>query len=174
MKIKTKESLDILEFIILVNSISAEYFNEHDEYTPHIGMLNAMRLFWNEYVEESDSELQHDIVEAEDLKPLVENEDFINAYNKAISYAGENKLDFANAYYNAMLIVENKKGSIDRLLDSVKSMIVDLFNKVAPMFTDENLDRIEKIGKDIASGKLSNQAIADAAINSGLIKNITN
>lgn len=172
MIIETRTNLDISEFVLIVDNIVSGFFDEDGKYTPHIGTLNSMCLFWNYYVTSSDCELGHNIEDASEMELLVSDNDFIKAYNDAVLYKGEQKLDFANAYYNAQLIVENKKNSFERVIENAEKMIFDLLEKIAPMFSEDNLAKIEKIGKDIAKGKISNETIAQAAINSGLIKNI--
>lgn len=83
MTVKTE--LGIIGYVSMVDEIVLEYFNADGEYQPHIGMLNAMRLFYNECVKESkfDEQLAHDNIDAMEMEALVADQEFIEAYNRA-------------------------------------------------------------------------------------------
>ena len=75
MDIKVKENFEIVDFATMVDSIVAEYFDAEGNYTPHIGMLNAMRVFYNECVTESKFDIQQIInnLRVDDLRQLIKN-----------------------------------------------------------------------------------------------------
>ena len=170
-------NLGIIDYVSVVNELALEYFNEDGEYQPQIGILNEMRVFYNVCVKESkfDDTVSHDIVDALELETLVSDEEFIDAFNKAL--IGEHDrvaLDFANAHENAMSIVENRKTSIWGLGNSIKKILNDVIEKIAPVFSEDNIKNIEQIAKDIAAGNLTAEAIVDAYSKSQRLTDVVN
>ena len=174
MDIKVKENFEIVDFATMVDSIVAEYFDAEGNYTPHIGMLNAMRVFYNECVTESKFDIEHNIVEALEMETLVADDDFIEAFNKAIYFDGTVKLNFANAYKNALDIVNTRKTSIGNAIDMFKSGLTKFVDKISPVLTEGNLAQLTKIAEDISKGKLNPDSIVEAYGNSKRIEEIAN
>jgi hypothetical protein len=172
MIIKTKDTLDITDYVVIVEAIVKEYFDESGAYTPHIGLLNAMRIFYNEVVTDTDIDVPHNVVNTTEMETFVNDKDFIAAFNVAIRGSGELKLDFANAYKDALDIVATKKNSFGTVIDNIQSVLVNFADKITPAFTGENVDKIAKIAEDIANGKLSSEAIATAYGNSDAFQQI--
>ena len=127
-KIVVNTELSMIDYLVMVNDMVLEYFNEDGEYQPHIGMLNVMRLFYNHCVIESKFDTPHDIIDAMDMEIIVEDDDFLNAFNDAI----------------------------------------------IPLLTDEHIDKVSEIARDVASGKLSAEAIVDAYGKSNRFKQVVN
>ena len=135
MSFVIRNNFEIVEYVEIVNAIVAEFFNDEGDYTPHIGKLNAMRVFYNDCVKESKFDLSHDISEALELTPLVEDDEFIQEYNKALKGDGTVRLDFANAYADAMQIVNTRKDSINGGVDRLKFALEEIINKIFRLVT---------------------------------------
>ena len=162
-KMVVNTELNMIDYIVLVNEMVLEYFNDDGEYQPHIGMLNVMRLFYNSCVVESKFDNPHDIVDAMDMEIIVEDDDFLNAFNDAlVGNVPGVRFDFANAYKDAMDIVENKKHSIERAVDSIKKLLSSILDVVNPLLTDEHMSMVSEIAKNVGNGNISAEAIVDA------------
>lgn len=115
-----KKDFSVVDYVSLVNGIVGEFFDsETGDYQPHIGRLNVMRLFYNECVVESKFDLPHDFEDALMMDVLVEDEEFINEFNTAIKGDGKMRLDFANAYAEAMemkILLQNYINSVQSRL----------------------------------------------------------
>lgn len=172
MSIKVKEYFDIVDYVAIVNVIAQEYFDEYGNYTPQIGLLNAIRVFYNDCVIESKFDVPHNITEAEDMQSFIKDAEFIETFNASIADDGVVKLNFANAYKDAMDIVNYKKNTNNELVTTIKREISNLTEWLTGLANNDNLGRIEKIANDISSGKLSSEAIADAVGNSDYIKKL--
>lgn len=172
-KMKVNTSLGMVEYLTMVNEIVLEYFDEDGNYQPQIGILNAMRLFYNECVIESKFELPHDITDAMDMEIMVTDDEFVSEFNNAIigDIPGI-RFDFANAYKDAMDIVETKKSSIERAVDSVKKMIFSVLDVINPLLSDEHIDKVAEIAHDVANGKISAEAVVDAYGKSNRFKEV--
>ena len=168
-------NLEIVDFMQVVNDIALEYFNVDGVYQPHIGMLNAMRVFYNVCVKESqfDDEYEHDIFDALDMENIIKDKYFIAEFNNAICVSCA-KLDFANAYTQALEIVENKKTSLGVAIDTIRNLIFKLMDYVDEVFKDENLDRIANIAENISSGKINAETIVEAYTQSQKVKDAVN
>lgn len=168
-------NLEIVDFLQVVNDIVLEYFNVDGVYQPHIGMLNAMRVFYNVCIKESqfDDEYGHDIFDVLDMENIIKDKDFIFEFNNAIAVSCV-KLDFANAYTQALEIVENKKKSFSAVVDTIRNLIFKLMDYADEIFKDENLDRITNIAEKISSGEINAEAIVEAYVQSQKFKDVVN
>lgn len=174
-KMVVNTDLGMVDYLVMVNEIVLEYFNEDGEYQPQIGTINAMRLFYNKCVVESKFDAPHDIVDAMDMETMIEDDDFIEAFNNAIvgNYPGI-RMDFANAYRDALEIVETKKNSIERAFVSIKKSISAILDTINPLLSDDHIDKVSEIARDVANGKISAEAVVDAYGKSNRFKQVIN
>ena len=140
-------NLDMVTFISVVNGIAAEYFDADGTYTPHIGMLNAMRVFYNECVKESpySDTVPFPVQDAIEMKEIVKDEEFIDEFNKATWVGFPQKIGFSTAYYQAINIVEYKKTSLSSVIDLVKNAAIQIADKVNESLTDDRLDKMQSL-----------------------------
>lgn len=173
MIINTK--LSIIDYLQVVNDIVLEYFNIDGSYQPHIGMLNAMRVFYNVCVKESefDNENGHEIIDVLELEDILGNEEFMHLFNNAI-VAGEVKLDFANAYKQALEIVDAKKTSLGNSIEIISNMISKFLNSLDDLFNDESINRISDIAEKMSNGKINADTIVEAYTQSQRFKDVVN
>ena len=125
-------NLSVVNFIIMVKDLAVEYFDKDGDYQPHIGMLNAMRLFYNNCVKKSkfDDTVSHDIVDVY-------------------------RLNFATALNEAVAIVENKRTSTNGLIDRLKTTVLRLTENMNGVLTDENIEKVAEIAKKLTRGDSS-------------------
>lgn len=171
--ISVKSNLNIIEYITIVNAIVSEFFDEEGNYVPYMGKLNAMRLFYNNCVTESKFDIEHNITDALQMATLVEDEDFIIAYNNAIKKDGNECLNFANAYSDAMDIVNTRKGSFDNFIEKLQNALIKIVDKISPTFSEENLLKLSQIADEVSKGNFSADAIVEAYGKSQRIKEIS-
>lgn len=158
-------NLALFDYVVMVNEIALEFFNEDGVYQPHIGKINAMRLFYNNCVTKSayDEKYGHDIVDPMDMVDIVSDKDFIYAYNEAVNVGQHSEsLNFGNAYKDAISIVDVKKSSFGNSVEIIGSMINRIADNISHVLTDENIEKVSKIAKGISEGKISAEAIVDA------------
>lgn len=172
VEIKLKDKFEIVDYVNIVDAIVAEYFDAEGNYTPHIGMLNAMRVFYNECVIESKFDIQHNIVEALEMEVLVADDDFIQAFNKAIEFNGVKALNFANAYKDAIDIVDARKSSVGNMVDILGNGFNRIIEKISPVLNEDNLAKLTKIAEDVSKGNLTPESIVEAYGNSKRFKEI--
>lgn len=171
--ILVKSNFGVVDYVSIVNAIASEFFDEDGTYTPHIGRMNAMRVFYNKCVVESKFDIEHNIVDALEMEVLVEDAEFIAAFNEAIKGDGMVRLDFANAYADAMDIVNTKKNSFGNVVDILRSAIVGIADKINPIFSGDNFEKLTQMVDQISKGDFSAGAIAEAYGNSKRIKEIS-
>lgn len=166
LEVNTK--LTLFDYLAMVEEIVREFFNsENGVYQPQIGNLNAMRLFYNHCVTKSqfDEKYGHDVTDADVMAEIVADNEFIKVFNQSLECNDILGYDFANAYKDAMEIVNVKKTSIGRIASVVNTLINKFSEQILPLITDENIAVFSKIVKDVSSGKLSIDSIADNYIN---------
>lgn len=152
--------LSIVDFVSTVNDIVLEYFDADGAYTPHIGLLNAMRVFYNECVKESkfDGDIPHNVADALEMEAIVADEQFIQCFNEALK-TDEYSLTFATAYNEAMKIVEQKKTSVFGAVELIKKVIMQVVDNMNGALTPENIQKITALfskmnGSNIDMGTL--------------------
>ena len=168
-----KKDFSVVDYVSLVNGIVGELFDsETGDYQPHIGRLNVMRLFYNECVVESKFDLPHDFEDALMMDVFVEDEEFINEFNTAIKGDGKMRLDFANAYAEAMEIVNTKKDSFNSMTNTLKTVINSVMEKMSPILSGDAIQKFTEIADNIAKGNIGADAFVEAYGKSQRIKDI--
>lgn len=161
-----KKNLSVIDYVSLVNGIANDFFDaETGEYTPHIGRLNAMRLFYNECVTESKFDLPHDFEDALQMDILVEDDTFIKEFNTAVVGDGVIRLDFANAYADAMEAVNAKKNSFGNAVNIIRKTIERVSESISSVVTDESLEKLTKIADSVNTNNLSIDSFVKAYSN---------
>lgn len=161
-----KKNLSVIDYVTLVNGIANDFFDsETGEYTPHIGRLNAMRLFYNECVTESKFDLPHDFEDALQMDVLVEDDEFIKEFNAAVVGDGVIRLDFANAYADAMEVVNAKKNSFGNAVTIIRKAIEKVSESISSVVTDESLEKLTKIADSVNTNNLSLDSFVKAYSN---------
>ena len=133
----------MFEFIQLVEDIAEGYF-DGGVYQPHIGELNAMRIWYN-----SNHPDDEDVVDATEFAEIIKDEKVVSDYFAAISERSD-KLDFVQAYDMAMDMVVTKKGSAITLLEGVIS-------RLNTVLSQENIDKVTALADGIKSGETVQQ-----------------
>lgn len=170
---KVNTAFSALDYVVLVDQIAAQHF-DNGEYAPHLGLLNTMKLFYDNCVTECplDAEIAAVDADAKNLAivtALASNSDFIEAFNAAL-VTDCRKFDFANAYADAMKIVDNQKSSMWTLLNIAQNAMNGLVAKIAPALTPENLTAMQKIAKGITENTPTAEAVVKAYADSELLK----
>lgn len=161
-----KKNLSVIDYVTLVNGIVNDFFDaETGEYTPHIGRLNAMRLFYNECVTDSKFDLPHDFEDALQMDVLVEDDEFIKEFNAAVVGDGVIRLDFANAYADAMEAVNAKKNSFGNAVNIIRKAIEKASESISSVVTDESLEKLTKIADSVNTNNLSLDSFVKAYSN---------
>ena len=112
------EKLSFWDYSAVVEAIADGFFDKESNYIPHIGKINAMRIFYNYCVEDDINEIAHDVKDITKMLEIIENEAFIEAFNKALICRG-NDFNFANAFKDSLRIVDTKRQSWGRVISVV-------------------------------------------------------
>lgn len=166
MVIKIKEDyFQPLSWCILVAELASGYFVDN-KYTPHFGILNAMRLFINECVEEIDGEAPQKMETIDDIAEYVGNNEFLYAFENTIYDFDDKKpvfaLTFSRAWDTAHDMVSQKKNSWGEVA-SILSDGIDKLLMFAEQFTDEeNLNLIQKLAGEVKGGDITADSIIKA------------
>ena len=165
MKIENK--LSLFEYAAMVEEIAEEFFDDENKYCPHIGELNAMRLFYNVCVKESkfDEKYGHNVMNADDMVEIVADQEFVDAFNSNIDHdfrSGIIRCDFASAYRNARDIVNTRKSSIGNATDTIGMIIKKISDSISSAINEETVGALTQIGQDMLGGKVTADAIVDA------------
>lgn len=162
---KCENNLNLVNYTAIVEAIADGYFDFDGTYQPHIGLMNAMRLFYNNCVVVSafDEKHPHNISNILDMQEIVDDEEFISEFNNALC-GSKYTFDFANAFAAALSIVEVKRSSIGSLINYAKNVLIELSNTLSSVMTQENMDALKAVAGAIGSGEALDEALAQARI----------
>ena len=173
MKNIIKTDLDAITYTAVVNELVENYFTSDGNYAPHFGLFNAMCTFYNVCVIESklDDKLTSEMTALDAVNVLATNSSFMTAFNDAIcdsSYC----LNFANAYRDAMEIIDIKKSPMNIAVNMLKNALDDIIDKIAPVLNEDNIKNIGEIAKSIAGNNNLSKTLIEEYIKSGRFKEI--
>lgn len=164
-------NLGVFDYLRVVNELASDFYNEDGDYQPHIGLINAMCVFYNNCVKSSkfDEKFGHEIVDPTEISEVFEDEEFIQAFNVSITITMV-RFDFANAFRDAMDIVNTQKNSVNQIYNKIKKLANDATTVMASMVTKENLDRIDAITDKIKDGTLDVDSFIESYGSSEMFK----
>ena len=147
MDMERKLNLNMIEYPAVVKNIADGYFDKNGNYAPYYGKLNVVRLYYNLCVTKSKFDLPHDITDAAELDPLLEDEDFMQCLNDDLVSDGDYiGFRFADAYYDAIQIVKDRRNSVGRILTFAREAVEDLTTKMFEVLSQDNMDKLAKLG----------------------------
>lgn len=159
--IKVNKRLNILNYVMLVESLVDGYFDDDDRYIPHYGRINEVRLFYNYCVEGSYLDLPEIITEFEDVDVLLKDEEFLKAYDEydEMNFVGTT---FTEARIDANQIVAEKLKSHNRVISFIEKIVNKLMDRLEDTMSDETLDKLKSIADGVAKGDIDADAIVKA------------
>lgn len=172
MSMEVDNNLDVVRYVLVVENIVDNYFDKGN-YRPHIGELNAMRLFWNECVKKSPwDNLGHDIVNIFELADVLREQEFIDAFTEALKHSNHGyEYTFGNAYWTAMDIVDNKKSSVGSIIDCLVDGVQRIIDVITPGFENINIDKMKELADKVKDADFASDVV-DAYAKSNRIEDI--
>jgi hypothetical protein len=162
-KIIVLDNVDIVTYSAAVAEIAEKFFDEDDNYTPQFGRANSVGVFFNRFVDIISLEAYFADYDGEiNVDLFLADENCLKVYNNALKNDTDYRLNFANAYADAMDIVKTKNTTIGGAVELFKSAISKIADKINPIFTDDNIAKLEKISENVAKGDFSPDAVVKA------------
>lgn len=164
-KLIVLDNVDIVTYSAAVSKIVEKFYDEDGNYTPHFGRANAIGVFFNYFVDETSLDAyfaddENDI----DVDYLLSNDECLKLYNTALNNLMSYRLDFANAYFDALEIVRNKNTTIYGISEILQKAITKIFEKAEQVLTEENLDKFTNIAGNFKDGNISAESIVEEFI----------
>lgn len=162
-QIVVNTKLEMFQYLQIVNDIALEFFNIDGNYQPHIGVLNAMRIFYDYCVKESkyDEKYGHDMFDVTDMEEIIKDDDFIFAFNEALKVDSVG-FDFGNAYAQALDIVEYKKTSFENIVDIIYKAITNFVESFHSMVEEDEVNKIVDIANKMSKNEINSDTIVEA------------
>lgn len=162
-KIIVLDNVDIVTYSAAVAEIAEKFFDEDDNYTPQFGRANSVGVFFNRFVDIISLEAYFADYDGEiNVDLFLADENCLKVYNKALKNDTDYRLNFANAYADAMDIVKTKNTTIGGAVELFKSAISKIVDKINSILTDNNIAKLEKISENVAKGDFSPDAVVKA------------
>lgn len=157
------DNLDIVSYSAAINEIVSKFYDEDGNYTPHFGRINSVGVFFNYFVNPTSLEAYFaDYEKPAEIDDLIADEYCMKVYNGALKRTMDYRLNFANAYIDAMDIVKTRNSAIGGLVDLLGKEMEKIADKIAPIFNEKTIDKIVKISDNVSKGKLSADSIVEA------------
>lgn len=153
-------NFDVIKYVEVVDSIANGFFNSDGEYAPHIGKMNAIRVFYNECIIDDEYDVPHDFTDALLLNSFVRDRSFIEVFNESIKNNGIICLNFANAYSDAMKIVDAKVNSVNGAATIIKDSISKVIGDITSIFSEDGLTQLQEIINSLTTGEFNPQLIS--------------
>ena len=180
---KFNSKLNITDYVGVVEELASNYFNSATgEATPHIGNIYSVYVYFKYCVEseEGDTVTQDTIniideegnpsIDLNELQKLFDDEKFMARYQKDIDVYCRSeevfRLDFAHAFVDANEYAQNKANSAHAVSAAISNSIAGIMKAFRESFSDETINSLTELAKDIKDGKLSEEAIVEAYGNS--------
>lgn len=169
------KTFSVMEFVVLVNEIASEYFDDNGKYQPHIGTLNEMLMFYNNCVADEDDEVISDIT---GLDEILKDKDFVSDYEACTfgyaEYMSHSMgLCFQRAHDLAMDIVEERKQAFTRMTDAIVAVIKKVYDLIEPFASEDGINSFKEISKYISNGELDVEAIVNKYAQTKRFKEVT-
>lgn len=182
MDLEYKDYFNVTEYYFIVKEIVDGYFDDLGDYAPHLGDMSAMLLFFNLCIENKELLTEEkEITDPFEAEVIFANEDFIRAFNEAIFFDGDIRYDFANAYKNAMEIVQYRINSPSYAvnqaaikMNEVLGGIGDIVDSVNSVMNEETVNKLVDFAQKVSDGKYDAKAVSDAFAESEAFKKIAN
>lgn len=160
-KFIVETKLDAIDYAIAVNDIANGYFDEENDYIPHIGKLKAMSVFYNTCVKSVKNDAEQDITGNLEVEEVIGDEAFIIVFNDAVRGDGLIRFDFANAFSDAMQIVDNKKNSFNNMVDNFRIIANKFAEKMGLILQGDIIDNISKFTDNFSSNNIDANSIEE-------------
>lgn len=173
-RIYVNNDVGIYVYSVAVQEIVKKFFDEDGNYTPHFGRINSVGVFFSYFVDNISLTNYFSEVEDNDINlDLFLNDEYcMELYNDALYDDVHYGLNFANAYIDALDIVKSKNSTLGGAIEQFKDSIIKIMDKIAPVFTEDTIDKLSKLSEEVANGNLSAESIVEAYANSPKLKAI--
>lgn len=183
-KITVNTELTIDSYLEVVNKIVGNYFiSEIDEdnnvigesYAPHLGIINTMADFYERCIVDEVYKSKFKGESAVDIfDKVIKDKDFLRIFNNYVLdvdwSVNSFKLDYANAYNQAMDMVATKNTSVSEALSSLKSAFYSITEGIKNLIPENALNDLMKLAEALPDGKVNEENIVSAYINSDRFK----
>ena len=159
MKINTR--LTMSQFMKITQEIFEGYFDLDGNYSPAMGDLLTLNIFYDTCVSEYELQADPNDLEAK-LNELISNEEIIQAYKEALFGNFNFKFDFDHAHINALDMVEKKLNHPTSKIDEFIDKLIDIAGTFESKFSGIDATKITDALKSLDLKNLNAQAIVDA------------
>lgn len=153
-----KDTFEVANYIGL-SKIIADGFFPFGEYLPSEGKINAMRLYFNICVQESPFEFTGNVETDKEMNEILADEEFTQCFLESMAKTSMFELTFANAYYDALEVVETRKSSLSQVVDTIKNSFGDLLESITDTLNPDSITKLENMIKEANNINLSDDKV---------------
>lgn len=162
-KLVVDTKLSLIDYFNIVDELVLEYFDLEGNYQPHMGYTNAIRIFYNNCVSDSNLEgvVSHNFTNITDVDTIANDSGIMSAFEEAL-FEQKAGFTFANAFNAALDIVEYKKSSVANIADRIEALFGDIAEKLKGVISREDLDKIGEVVALYGNSGINADAVMEA------------
>lgn len=157
MKINTR--LTMSQFMKITQEIFEGYFDLDGNYSPAMGDLLTLNIFYDTCISEYDLQADPNDLEAK-LNELISSNEIMAEYDKA--YYEYAMFDFGHALSNASDMVKNKINHPTSKIDEFVDKLIDIAGVIETKFSGIDVNKITETLRGLDLNNLDAQAIVEA------------
>lgn len=164
-KLIVNTELSTTDYMQMVLDIADSFFDNDGKYAPPLGKIAAMSLFFAKCVTGGTLKEKYGSKELsiDDLNEIISDKAFKKAFNKSVNVE-KLKLDFGNAYWDAVDIAETKKTSVGTIIDMIQKLVESFTEQADMISSDEKLDKLSEIAKVMDEAIQKDKSFSNAII----------
>ena len=134
-------NFNTVDYGVIVEAIVDGYFDDIGEYSPYLGRINTIALFYNFCVKQSkfEEELGHNIKDLIHVNTLIADNEFMSKYDEVMHVAKNDfSLTFRGAYDDAIKIIEHRKGNIATVIKFISDLRLEGTKQIMSIADDQS------------------------------------
>lgn len=160
---KVYDRVGIVEYCAAVNEMVEYFFDEDGNYEPQFGRINVVKVFFNYFVDgDSIKEYFADIDGEIEIDDIMNSDDCLELFNNELRKGGDYRLNFCNAYREAMEIVNQKKQGWENAARVIVRSVNEILDRISGELSEDKIEKFKKIVSEIREVNVTPEQIINA------------
>lgn len=158
--LKVFDRVGIVEYCVAVNEMVEYFFDKDGNYEPQFGRINVVKVFFNYFVDgDSIKEYFADIDGEIEIDDIMNSDDCLELFNNELRKGGDYRLNFCNAYREAMEIVNQKKQGWENAARVIMRSVNDIIDRISGELSEDKINKFKEIMSEIKNVSVTPEQI---------------
>lgn len=160
---KVYDRVGIVEYCAAVNEIVGYFFDEDGNYEPQFGRINAVEVFFNYFVNGDSIKQYFAGIDGDiEIDDIMNSDDCLELFNSELRKGEDYKLNFCNAYRDAMEIVNQKKQGWENAARVIVRSVNEILDRISGELTEDKIKKFKEIVSEIREVNVTPEQIINA------------